>query len=78
MGKTENEYSYVSELKRKEVTASQRKQHNEKLHNLYSTSNIMRKIKSRRMSWAGHVTLIGEIKNAKDQWKGTLGRPWHL
>jgi hypothetical protein len=31
------------------------KLHNEKLHNLYSSPNIIRQIKSRRMGWAGHV-----------------------
>jgi hypothetical protein len=40
--------------KRDEVTGDWRKLHNE-LHNLYSTPNIIRMIKSRRMIWAGHV-----------------------
>jgi hypothetical protein len=47
------------------VTGGQRKQNNEEFHNLYSTSNIKRKIKSRSTSWAGHVTLIRGIKNLK-------------
>jgi hypothetical protein len=37
--------------------------HNEKLHNLFASSNIIRVIKSRRMRWAGHVTHIGEMRN---------------
>jgi hypothetical protein len=37
------------------VIGSGRKLHNEEIHNLYSTSNIIRMIKSRRMRWAGHV-----------------------
>jgi hypothetical protein len=41
--------------KRDEVTGGLRKLHNEELHNLYSSSNIIRMIKSRRMRWAGYV-----------------------
>jgi hypothetical protein len=33
--------------------------HNEELHNLYSSPNIIRMIKSRRMRWAEHVARIG-------------------
>jgi hypothetical protein len=40
------------------------KLHNEELHNLYSSPNIIRMIKSRRMRWAGHVALMGEMWNA--------------
>jgi hypothetical protein len=39
--------------KRDEVTGDWRKLHNEELHNLYSSPNIIRMIKSRRMRWAG-------------------------
>jgi hypothetical protein len=39
------------------------KHHNEELHNLYSSPNIIRMIKSRRMKWAGHVTRIGAKRN---------------
>jgi hypothetical protein len=39
--------------KRDEITGEWRKLHNEKLHYLYSSSTIMRVIKSRRMRWAG-------------------------
>jgi hypothetical protein len=42
--------------KRGEVTGDWRKLHNEELHNLYSSPNIIRMIKLRRMRWAGHVT----------------------
>jgi hypothetical protein len=31
---------------------------------LYDSQNIIRVIKSRRMRWAGHVTHMGEIRNA--------------
>jgi hypothetical protein len=36
------------------------KLHNDELHNLYSSSNIIRAIKSRRMRGAGHMTRMGE------------------
>jgi hypothetical protein len=38
-----------------------KKFHNDELHNPYSSLNIIRVIKSRRMRWAGHVTLMGEV-----------------
>jgi hypothetical protein len=43
-----------------EVTGEWRKLHNEELHNLYSSPDIIRQDKSRRMRWAGHVARIGE------------------
>jgi hypothetical protein len=45
--------------KRDEVTGDWRKLHNEELHKLYSTPNIIGMIKSRRMKWAGHVAQVG-------------------
>jgi hypothetical protein len=39
----------------REEDGSCRKLHNDELHSLYSSPNIVRVIKSRRMSWAGHV-----------------------
>jgi hypothetical protein len=50
-------------LKRDEVTGGLRKQHNEELHNLYSSPGIIRMIKSRRMGWQKHVALMGEKRN---------------
>jgi hypothetical protein len=41
--------------KRDEVTGEWRKLHNEELRDLYSSSSIIRIMKSRRMRWAGHV-----------------------
>jgi hypothetical protein len=47
-------------LKRDEVTREWRKLHNEELNDLYSTSNIVGVIKSRRMRWARHVASGGD------------------
>jgi hypothetical protein len=46
--------------KRDEVTGEWKKFHNEELHILYSSRNIIRQIKSRRMRWVGHVARMGE------------------
>jgi hypothetical protein len=43
-----------------EENGSRRKLHNDELHNLYSSPNIVRVIKSRSLRWAGHVTLMVE------------------
>jgi hypothetical protein len=45
--------------KRDQVTGEWRKLHNEELHDLYSSSSIIRIIKARRMRWAGHVARMG-------------------
>jgi hypothetical protein len=49
--------------KRDGVTGGWRKLHNEELHNLYSSSSIIRIIKSRMMRWAGHVARMGKKRN---------------
>jgi hypothetical protein len=48
--------------KRDEVSGEWRKLHtcNEALNDLYSSPNIIRVIKSRKMRWAGHVARMGE------------------
>jgi hypothetical protein len=46
-----------------EKDGSWRKLHNDELHNLYSSPNIVRVIKSRRMRWAGHVTRMEERRS---------------
>jgi hypothetical protein len=51
-------------LKRDEVTGGWRKLHNEELHGLYSSPNIIRVIKARRMRWVGHVVHMGEVRGA--------------
>jgi hypothetical protein len=47
---------------KREEDGSWRKLHNDELHSLYSSQNIVRVIKSRRVRWAGHVARIGERK----------------
>jgi len=47
-------------LRREEVTGEWRRMHNEELNDLYSSPNIVRVIKSRRMRWVGHVAHMGE------------------
>ena len=55
--------------------------HNEELNDLYSSPNIVRVIKSRRMRWAGHVALMGEeravyrVLLGKPEGRRPLGRP---
>jgi hypothetical protein len=64
-----------------EEDVSWRKLHNDELHSLYSTSNIVRVIKSRRLRWAGHVARMGEGRSAyrvlvgRPEGKRPLGRP---
>jgi hypothetical protein len=43
-----------------EEDGSWRKLHNDEFHSLYSSPNIVRMIRSRRMRWVGHVARIGE------------------
>jgi hypothetical protein len=46
-----------------DVTGEWRKLHSGELHNLYSSPDIIRQIKSRGMRWAGHVARMGEGRN---------------
>jgi hypothetical protein len=67
--------------KRDEVMGEWRKLHNEELHSLYSSPDIIRQVKSRRMRWAGHVARMGEERKmykvlvGKPEGKRPLGRP---
>ncbi|KAJ4431761.1 hypothetical protein ANN_20366 [Periplaneta americana] len=67
--------------KRDEVTGEWRKLHNTDLHALYSSPDIIRNIKSRRLRWAGHVAHMGESRNTyrvlvgRPEGKRPLGRP---
>ena len=64
-----------------EVTGECRRLHNEELNDLYSSPNILRVIKSRRMRWVGHVVRMGEeryvyrVLVVKPEGKGPLGKP---
>ena len=66
--------------RRDEVMGEWRRLHNEELNDLYSSPNIVRVIKSRRMRWAGHVARMGEERGAyrvlvgKPEGKRPLGR----
>jgi hypothetical protein len=69
--------------KRDEVAGGWRKLHNEELHNLYSWPNTTRRVKSKRMRWAGHVARMGEKRNEyrilvrRSEGKRLLERPKH-
>jgi hypothetical protein len=55
-----------------EVTGQWRKLHDGELHNLYSSPDIIRYIKSRRMRWAGHVARMAEDRKV---YRVLVGKP---
>jgi hypothetical protein len=57
---------------RDEETGQWRRLHNEELNDLYSSSNIIWVIKSRRIRWAGHVARMGE---GRGSYRILVGRP---
>ena len=67
--------------RRDELTGDLRRWHDEELNDLYSSPNIVRVIKSRRMRWAGHVACMGEeravyrVLVGKPEGRRPLGRP---
>jgi hypothetical protein len=67
--------------KRDEVTGEWRKLHNEELHNLYSSPDIIRQVKPKRMRWSSHVARMGEERKVytvlvgKAEGRRPLGRP---
>jgi hypothetical protein len=66
---------------KREEDGSWRKLHSDELHSLYSSQNIVRVIKSRRMRWAGRVARMGEGRSVYrvlvggSEGKRSLGRP---
>ena len=68
---------------RDEVTGEWRKQHEEELNDLYSSTSIVRVIKLRIVRWAGHVARMGERRGmyrilvGKPEGKSPRGRPRH-
>jgi hypothetical protein len=66
---------------KREEEGSWRKLHNDELHSLYSSLNIVRVIKSMKTRWVGHVTRTGEGRGVyrvligRPEWKRPLGRP---
>jgi hypothetical protein len=66
---------------KREEDGSWRKLHNDELHNLYSSPNIVRVIKSRWIRWVGHVAHMGEGRGVyrvlvgKPKGKRPLGGP---
>jgi len=67
--------------RRDEVMGEWRRLHNEELNGLYSSPNIVRVIKSRRMRWAGNVACMGAERGVyrvlvgKPERKRPLGKP---
>ena len=67
--------------RRDEVTGEWRKLHNTELNDFYSSPNIVRVIKSRRMRWAGHVVRMSEewglyrVLVGKPERRRPLGKP---
>jgi hypothetical protein len=70
--------------RRDEITGEWTKLYNEKLHNFYTSTNIIRQIKSRRMRWVGHMACMGAYRKVykvflgNPEGKRTLGRPRHI
>jgi hypothetical protein len=66
---------------KREEDGAWRKLHDDEIHRLHSSPNIVRVIKSRRIKWAGHVTRMGEGRGVyrvlvgRPDGKRPLGRP---
>jgi hypothetical protein len=69
---------YLVPLKRDELAEECRKRYNQELHDLYSSPNIVRVIKSRKIRWAGHVAQMGRGEACTGFWWGNLRKIDHL
>ena len=58
--------------KRDEFAKEWRKLHNSELHAFYSSPDIIRNLKSRRLRWAGHVARMEQSRNA---YRVLVGKP---
>jgi len=56
--------------RREEVTGEWRRLHNGEINDLYSSPNIVRVIKPRKMRWAGHMARVGEERGCIGSWWG--------
>jgi len=61
-----------------DVTLEWKKLRNDNLNDFYSSPNIVRVIKSRRMRWAGHVARVGRGEAYTGFWRGNLKERDHL
>jgi len=77
----ENRVLRIFGPRRDKVMGEWRRLHNEELNDLYSSPNIVRVIKSRRMRWVEHLARMGEERGVyrvlvgKPEGRGPLGRP---
>jgi hypothetical protein len=58
--------------KREVVVGGWRRLHNEAIHQLYTSQDVIRVIKSRRMRWAAHIACMEEVRN---MYKILVGKP---
>jgi hypothetical protein len=57
------------------VAGSWRRMHNEELHNLYTSPNIIKEVKSKKMTGAGHLACMGQMRMHTKFWlEGLKGR----
>jgi hypothetical protein len=68
--------------KREEVVGGWRRLHNEELHNLYTSLNIVKAIKSMRVRWVGHVGCGSvdwvHLTQEKNQWQALMNKVMNI
>jgi hypothetical protein len=74
----ENRVLKIFGPKRDEVTVEWRRLHSEELRDLYSSSNVIRLVKSRRMRWVVHVARMETGKVHTEFWLGDVRERNHL